>query len=499
MGFGKEVKEKVLVASARHCCICHKSTGINIEVHHIQQAADGGNDTFENAIPLCFDCHSNVGHYNARHPKGTKFTISELQKHRDDWYRIVAEGSLDFLEEPRIVTNYLLVSDVKGVREILEGNMQHIKVENAFLYQNDILNFWKRLIGSNEYWSTNKFGKELEKIEQTRNHETRGMLTLIETPSKEEIIGVSPLIDYLISKAVDIEKYCKKYIVYENECEDATRTYYEFREFAFLFMALRNQSEDDLCLKECSFSEIKEFEFYSENSKMDKECIYSLPPVMLKTGMTVLVPCGILLKQFKSDEYKVVNISRDIGESCFDNTVNKYCDHASLLYSYTVGKTLIPRTIKLIVDGVKYTQKLRGLDLENLYLIDKDFRIGSCPHLELITDSCSTYLGELFSNVGVETSHLIVMPKDGKLRLHEIEDEVTYINNIKINGKTIISNVVLSKGETLEIECFKDEKIIFTGCYELLFEKENYIDDPIHKRWKLYIKKGVPFNILQNH
>ena len=57
-----------------------------MEVHHIIQEADGGSNTFDNAIPLCLNCHATVGAYNPHHPKGTKFSIKELKKIRDDFY-----------------------------------------------------------------------------------------------------------------------------------------------------------------------------------------------------------------------------------------------------------------------------------------------------------------------------------------------------------------------------------------------------------------------------
>jgi hypothetical protein len=31
-------------------------------------------DSPANGIPLCLDCHANVEHYNAKHPRGNKFT-----------------------------------------------------------------------------------------------------------------------------------------------------------------------------------------------------------------------------------------------------------------------------------------------------------------------------------------------------------------------------------------------------------------------------------------
>jgi hypothetical protein len=80
------VKEDALVASGRHCCLCHKFCGLKIELHHITQAGEGGEDTLANCIPLCLDCHADMRSYDHKHPKGTKYTPAELRRHRDEWY-----------------------------------------------------------------------------------------------------------------------------------------------------------------------------------------------------------------------------------------------------------------------------------------------------------------------------------------------------------------------------------------------------------------------------
>lgn len=89
MPFSQEVKIRAMVACGRHCAICHKYCGNNMEVHHIKAQADGGSNEFENAIPLCFDCHAEVRQYDLKHPKGIRFTEQELLQHRDRWYKKV--------------------------------------------------------------------------------------------------------------------------------------------------------------------------------------------------------------------------------------------------------------------------------------------------------------------------------------------------------------------------------------------------------------------------
>lgn len=86
MSFPQDVANKALVACNRCCCICHKFCGTKIELHHIKQKAYGGNDTFDNCIPLCLDCHADMGRGDSKHPKGKRYTEEELRGHRDNWY-----------------------------------------------------------------------------------------------------------------------------------------------------------------------------------------------------------------------------------------------------------------------------------------------------------------------------------------------------------------------------------------------------------------------------
>ena len=89
MPFQGPIKEEALLASGRHCCLCHKFCGLKIELHHIDLTAESGEDTFDNCIPLCFDCHADMKSYDHKHPKGTKYTPSELRRHRNNWYEKV--------------------------------------------------------------------------------------------------------------------------------------------------------------------------------------------------------------------------------------------------------------------------------------------------------------------------------------------------------------------------------------------------------------------------
>lgn len=89
MAFPPDVAEGLLVACHRRCCICHKYAGMKMEIHHIVPKPQG-DDTEGNGIPLCLDCHAEVGAYNPQHPKGRKFNPSELRRHKEQWFNICA-------------------------------------------------------------------------------------------------------------------------------------------------------------------------------------------------------------------------------------------------------------------------------------------------------------------------------------------------------------------------------------------------------------------------
>jgi hypothetical protein len=84
--FSAQLREKLLLWSDRHCCLCKKACGAFISVHHIKSEASGGRNSEDNAIPLCFECHALVHHYADSGPLGTKFKPSELKKRRDQVY-----------------------------------------------------------------------------------------------------------------------------------------------------------------------------------------------------------------------------------------------------------------------------------------------------------------------------------------------------------------------------------------------------------------------------
>jgi len=81
--FKKQDRIRILLWSDRHCCLCEKACGLDVELAHIGKPEDNNVD---NAIPVCYDCHAKIGSYNDLHPRGTKLSAAELKARREQIY-----------------------------------------------------------------------------------------------------------------------------------------------------------------------------------------------------------------------------------------------------------------------------------------------------------------------------------------------------------------------------------------------------------------------------
>lgn len=140
MSFPLNVREDVLVACGRHCCLCHKFCGTKIEVHHICLESKGGDNTFNNAIPLCFDCHADMTSYDSNHPKGTKYTENEIKSHRDNWYKKV-QGAGGLARSDEVVESDKKVYRMLTIILPWNGSLHFVRFNNfaGFSFQLDKL------------------------------------------------------------------------------------------------------------------------------------------------------------------------------------------------------------------------------------------------------------------------------------------------------------------------------------------------------------------------
>lgn len=112
MAFDQKIINQVKEKAAFKCCRCQS---IGIEVHHIIPQKNHGPDTFDNAAPLCPNCHTWFGDNHVKR--------KEITQMRDWWYKKVEE-----LYSPQTV-NYQLLNDINTKIEALAINQDKALVD----------------------------------------------------------------------------------------------------------------------------------------------------------------------------------------------------------------------------------------------------------------------------------------------------------------------------------------------------------------------------------
>ena len=105
MAFSESLKAKVRKRSMIRCCMCR---ALGVEIHHIIPQEEGGEDTEENAAPLCPSCHETYG----ANPKKRKM----IKEARDIWYDVCAEafiGSNELKEMSRTLSTLATKEDIE--------------------------------------------------------------------------------------------------------------------------------------------------------------------------------------------------------------------------------------------------------------------------------------------------------------------------------------------------------------------------------------------------
>ncbi len=152
--FSLDTKLKVLSLCDRHCCLCGKQCGINIIVHHLE---DNSNNDIDNAIPLCFVCHGQVGMYNEKHAVGNKYSIKELKQRRKQIYD---KYTSPFMPNIHYEIKSLYNNDIRKSVFIIVNKHQYLpcKVRTVFsLYRHEKLKckINKGCYGGEQLWFMN--------------------------------------------------------------------------------------------------------------------------------------------------------------------------------------------------------------------------------------------------------------------------------------------------------------------------------------------------------
>lgn len=484
MPFSKQVKEDALVASGRRCCICHELKHTNMEVHHIKPQAEGGTDDFDNAIPVCFDCHANIGHYNPKHPKGVNYSQRELKKHRDTWYKIIKDGSV-ISEADNIQFTYYVAKSSDIVNELIKGEINNFPTHPIGIIRNNVFEFIKICsesqllknrddeIFSSSYDSYEHYQKEYggyRHFTSNRFHEFEIQRDITELEFKNDILDKDPYIKFLDDMGLPKEKLAKVRF-YECICGDSFNKVYDVRPINFLFLNIQNIDNNPVFLEKIG-----------DNPTID------LKGRILNAGESIAIP----LKCFSPElDFHLSSPDTILDYSTNDLSTGQVQD-VSVVDNFaaqemSVGPTFTPNFLTFKLNGKPYKTPIRKFENKNLLLISRYWECGSCPHY-LIQDTENNwrYGGELFNKPGIMINEEISFNKsDISLKIFEIEDEITEIKFIACDDRLLLKDITLLKNQSITIDIEGLETVNLIGKYDHKAGVTYVLsDDKQRKIWK---------------
>lgn len=485
MGFPRKVKEQILVDTARHCCVCHRYKGVKVEVHHIEQEALGGANTYQNAIALCFDCHADAGHYNSKHPRGTKFSPGELNKAKNKWLEMVRANSIKEPSEPdSFLCQYFVCENYENLGEIAKGDLSKFPVDSPLLIKNEVIGYLEKVIQNHpeSYRYANAWGEHYKSKEDYLSRHPDAVVTkegqdeysyfeVVRTPSKDELEIYSEkdgLLKLMLNAGMPIENVSAIIGCYEDACRGIElQEEFIFRKLWCSFAAITNISDQPLSLDSIDVFDQGYDGFTKFEQPFDSRETIPLPKMPIKPGKTVLFPMALLLPPLHSLSRQKWSSSSSGGWKEQTQIVS----HGNITKNnvrevYTFGGRKLPEKIHFIKNGNRYSQEFHTFDLSNMYSIERQWQCGSCPHLFFVSDKI-VYMKELLAHCENENGEeTFFVPENVRaVIIAEIEDETTELNSIVVGEKLYGSNITLEKSEHIEIPIYGGTKITVTGKY----------------------------------
>lgn len=498
MGFPQSVKEKILVETARHCCVCHRYKGVNVEAHHIVQ---GGPDTYDNAITLCFDCHADAGHYNPNHPRGTKLSSSELKKAKEQWIEMVRQHNIQQPTEPdRFYCRYFICKNYENLVEIVNADLSRFPVEKPLLIKNHVIDYLSKVISkhSKSYRHANAWGKTLtnkddylkmypDAIVPSGSDDLFPYFKILRQPSREELEALKKedgILQLMLAAELPIDQIS---IIgcYQDECGDAQlHEEFIFRELWCSFLAITNISDKPIALDSVVRNGAGNNNFSKFITSSNDLSTVNLPKAPVPPNSAVILPIALLLPPLYPQNFETWRAASEDGRKEQVQVVSHEGTASANYSAYLVyGDQIIVDSIQYKLEETIFTQEVHKFDLSNMYTIDRHWQCGSCPHL-FFKNSDIFYARELIarceSKIGKD--QFKVPENVDTLIIAEIEDEQTEIIYLSVNGSTLLRNICLKKFEYLEIPVKPGSNIEVVG---------KYIPDSAERR-------NIPIGIKRN-
>ena len=495
MPFAPDIRVEALIRAARHCCVCHRYKGVKVEVHHIIQEADGGPNTLDNAIALCADCHTDAGHYNPKHPRGTKYSPAELRLARDRWHEAVRRGPLpDPAHADSFYCRYLLCKSFEAIHEVVGGTLSDFPFEAPLLVRTPVLDFLASIVKrqreqfrlprqwGGSFQSEEEYVRTYPDAKKTEDTFAHGQkwLQYERIPALNELQETVGIKDYISARMLEAKLQPKEICrvrAFTDGCGDVLlQEEYRLRPFWVAYLVITNESGRRIRLVrlDTNIAGVGDpAPVVSVNGSQEEiPHTISFPTAEIPADATVVLPIATILGPIGevSEESTWTNGKRvssgqmqELSHGCFPSATIDDC-----LYW---GPVLSSAQLRFMDDGIESTQEIHELDRGNLYVLDRYWMMGSCPHLFAIEGNGDVrYLGEIFTGHPSVSRVVSIAVEEciNWLILAELEDERTFVRSVSQGDTILAEQVWLEKDDYIALPIAGTSPITLTGQYDLL-------------------------------
>lgn len=412
------------------------------------------------------------------------FILVRNQEHEVLMY----EGSLD----QDFSVNYYICEDYAHLKELCSGDLTNFPEEKAMLLKNDVLDTLNYIISSKpsqyrptSHFTEKDFGSEdnyknfYPKASKPNKSQTKdayfSLIRDLDESDKQYLCAKDSIFKLMIdSKFSEQLGYAG---AYPNECWGVElQEELVIRKLWGLFLSIKNNSNklielDSILVDFNHKNEFYDFKLIPEYHKESK-----LPKIMLEAGKCVVIPVSVLIPPLSPLlRHKLIQHHEDsYGEKVyevFEESIEFESDQTFFVY----GEQWNVKRLNYEKNGRSFSKDIRCFDPTNTFTLNVGWQIGSCPHLFSLKDDKITYERELLaSSVSMLGKDVFVVPSSAhRLVIAEIEDEVTYVKCMSINGNMLVQNMTLKKGDAYEFDVNEGDLIEIVGFYQPYIEQSS--------------------------
>lgn len=380
-------------------------------------------------------------------------------------------------DRPRVDVRYLMCRDLDAIADVIERRLDRLPFRADLLFENEISDFWDRLaqahgsqyrdtyIELRAFGSVGEYESEHSRARTLENDvELPGWRTIrvAEDDDVVRIAAADPLTKRLRDDGVPAE-HLAVLTTTEGGCGgDSTLPLKEWASLRPVWALLMHATIGSrVTLESLSGHRWDGGVEHFDTRRSAAISRSSLPAASLDEGTSVLIPLATLIPRISFEYGWRALVATGLSERERTNEIYATGSDNSM---DTWGPGLLPTEI-VTSTGVL---DVRAFDPALFYTIDRSWTMGSCPHVfSLDAAGTPTYLGTAFDRASrVEQSEHLIMPGDAAwLLIAEIEDEVTFVGRVTIDGVCQLRRRWLGRGDAIRLAVRPSQRVELIGYY----------------------------------